>query len=118
MNISEFPKGADIVRTEPALGYGDRSYIGEKLTLVGCANGCIYFDRQPSSLFPETRMDLAQDIWSEGWEQWVDIENDNRFRTMKSDELTKFNILKELELAIKNENYELLAEVTLMLKKL
>ena len=41
--IFEFKKGDKITRIKPANGFGDRSYMGDELVLIGIANGQIYF---------------------------------------------------------------------------
>jgi hypothetical protein len=129
MNISEFKKGDKVVRVEAAYSYtttnpltglpetrgGDRSYMGEKLTFIGIANGCAYFDREEdcsmSKILETTRVDLRLDWWSEGWEYWIDIDS-----VEDENHQIKFNLKQEIENAIKNEDYELIAELKLILE--
>lgn len=110
MNISEFKKGDNVVRTEASAGCEDRSYMGEKLTFVGIANGCAYFDRAEDSLMSKitgtTRTDLRLDWWSEGWEYWQDIEN-----LEESNGAIKYNLKQEIDRAVANEDYDLIAEL-------
>jgi hypothetical protein len=110
MNIREFKKGDNVVRTEASAGCGDRSYMGEKLTFIGIANGCVYFDREEDSFMAKMtgtrRTELRLDWWSEGWEYWQDIdslENPNG--------QVKYNLKQEIDKAVANEDYELIAEL-------
>jgi len=88
--IYDFKKGDKITRVQPAKPYlavinglfgqekdgvRDRSYIGEKLIFVGIANGRIYCQRTDSfslSIFGDKLLDLALDIWDEGWDLFID----------------------------------------------
>jgi hypothetical protein len=118
MNIQEFKKGDIIVRVEPAKDIesshdmfgnlrvnqtGDRSYIGDKMTYLGSANGCAYFDVDKL----DKRRSLRLDIFSEGWEHWVDIESIDE----APNSIISYNLKKELKKALKEENFELLSEL-------
>jgi hypothetical protein len=110
MNISEFKKGDNVVRTEASAGRRDRSYMGEKLTLVGIVNGCAYFDRAEDSFMTKItgtdRISLILDLWSEGWEYWQDVES-----LEENNVAIKYNLKQEIDRAVANEDYELIAEL-------
>lgn len=129
MNILEFKKGDKIVRVEPSrsLGViynpftgqieqrgGDRSYIGEKLTFIGVANGCAYFDREKDSLISEvtgsTKLDIRLDLFSDGWDYWKDPNEIGNESNSDSTRL-KLTLKEELERELADENYELIAEL-------
>ena len=119
MNILDFEFGTDVVRTEPAKSYGettnfftgekilgvrDRSYLGEKLTLVSIANGQIYLKSHDSfrnSLLGDKLISVPIDLWDEGWEKWVDPLSVNGASEPKS------SIKKRYEEAVLREDYEL-----------
>jgi len=68
--IDQFKTGDEIVRLEPAKPYRtatrDRSYLGEKLTFIGVANGNIYLERDDKSVMTKIldskEMNLHYDI--------------------------------------------------------
>lgn len=127
MNITEFKKGDKVVRVEPAKSLGafynpftmqneerggDRSYIGDKLTFIGVANGCAYFDREEGSFMSKvtetTKLDLRLDVFSDGWDYWQNIES---IGDSNAETAIKFNLKEELKSAVAGENYELIAEL-------
>ena len=134
--INEFKKGDIVTRVkpgkelsnvvnflikEPINSGGDRSYIGEKIIFVGIANGCAYFQRtNPLELkiFGNKLIDLPLDIFSEGWEFWVDP---NSFLEDKEFEEKKILDNEELEKmhkkALEEENYELANKLKNLIKK-
>jgi len=133
MNIKEFKKGDAVVRVEPTPVTGkffnpftqtveecggDRSYIGEKLTFIGIANGCAYFDREEDSfmtrLSGSTKLDLRLIEFSEGWEYWQDIDSLDEVGTNAA---IKYDFKKRIEEAIENEDYELIRELKEILDK-
>jgi hypothetical protein len=133
MNIKEFKKGDAVVRVEPTPTTGkyyspftqtveehggDRSYIGEKLTFIGIANGCAYFDRAEDSFMTKLsgnkRMDLRLVEFSEGWEYWQDVDS---LDESDSNIGIKYDFKKRIEEAIENEDYELIKELKDMLDK-
>ncbi len=85
MTIFEFIKGEEIVRVEPSkplqnvfgVSTRDRSYLGDRLIFKGIANGNIYLQRTGISdrIFRGELLDLPLDVWSEGWEHWIDPED-------------------------------------------
>ena len=119
MKIYEFKKGDEIVRVEPAKPYSteriglfgqkeggvrDRSYIGEKLIFVGIANGLIYCKRTDSyalKVFGDDLLEIPLDFFDEGWEFYTDPS-----KLLGGFEDSKM-IKKQIETAIKNEDYEL-----------
>lgn len=72
MDIYEFKPGDTIMRVTPSTT-GDRSYIGNKCTLVGVYSGVIflYTPHIRRSSDPHT---LACDKWQYGWELWPTAE--------------------------------------------
>lgn len=120
--IYDFKKGDEIVRVQPAKPYSavriglfgqeegevrDRSYMGEKLVFVGIANGQIYCQRTDSfslSMFGDKLLDLALDIWDEGWDLYVDPKKLLEGFEPKMDNQT---IEEQIKKAIENEDYEL-----------
>lgn len=120
MNINEFKKGDEIVRTKPAKSIGgtmfnplsgetiervgDRSYMGEKMIFAGIANGQIYVQRTDAldmKLFGDKLIDLSLDLWSEDWEIWVDP------TSLKENIQPKADLEAQIKEAIKVEDYEL-----------
>lgn len=75
-SIYSFKRGDEIVRIQPSKGCGDRSYLGEKLTFIGCLNGNIYLEVQPNSfmaqILKEKQLILPLDIWSDDWDYYID----------------------------------------------
>lgn len=120
--IYDFKKGDEIVRIQPAKPYSavriglfgqeeggvrDRSYMGEKLIFVGIANGQIYCQRTDSfslSMFGDKLLDLALDIWDEGWDLYVDPKKLLEGFEPKMDNQT---IEEQIKKAIENEDYKL-----------
>jgi len=107
--IDQFKTGDEIVRLEPAKPYQtgtrDRSYLGEKLTFIGIANGNIYLERDDKSamtrILDNKEMNLNCDIWSEGWDYWQDP------KELFSKEIVNISYLKAcLDKALVEENYE------------
>ena len=73
-SIHNFKQGDIITRVEPSKA-GDRSYMGNKLILIGIANAQIYYENPESVtaiLTGTTMSNVALDQWSEGWELYVD----------------------------------------------
>ena len=117
-NICEFKKGDVITRIIPAKelpgifggrGIGDRSYIGEPFIFVGIANGCIYIKRALKVdilEFGDKLMDLKMDIFSEGWDYYIDPLS---LLTDIDDVIiiSKEQLEDQLEKALEDENYEL-----------
>ena len=128
-NIKNFKLGDAIVRVEPAKEYSplrtdmfgthggvrDRSYIGEKLIFKGIANGQIYLERTDDleiSLFKRKELNLALDIFDDGWDSWVEP------NTLTNGNIPSCNedyILKMIEDLVKNENYEILGKIKKMI---
>jgi len=107
--IDQFKTGDEIVRLEPAkpyrTGIRDRSYLGEKLTFIGIANGNIYLERDDKStmtrLLNTKETNLNYDIWSEGWDYWKDP------KELFTKEIVNVRYLKAcLDKALVEENYE------------
>lgn len=75
-SIYSFKRGDKVVRIKPSKGCGDRSYLGEKLTYVGCVNGNIYLEVEPNSfmaqILDKRQLVLPLDIWSEDWDYYID----------------------------------------------
>jgi len=117
-SIRYFQKGDYIVRTAPSKSYGDRSYIGEKLTFIGIANGNIYLEREEDNVMTKIlgtkQIVLALDIWNEDWQYWENPE----------DLFAKEPILNEkylqylLDKAVLEENYEEAEKIKNQLKDL
>ena len=125
--IYEFKKGVEIVRVQPAKslgpmislsgavidGGGDRSYIGEKMTFIGIANGCIYYKREDKFLGDEDANKikfLSLDCWSEGWELYINpnsLLEGTANNSSEIDNLAKEAIEQRLQKAVADEDYEL-----------
>lgn len=109
-NINQFKRGDFIVRLEPAKEYRsglrDRSYLGEKLTYIGCANGNIYLEREESCIMTRitgtARLVLSADLWNEGWDYWVNP--DDLFSEKPVLNLQYLQL--QLDKAVMAENYE------------
>lgn len=109
-NINQFTKGDFIVRLEPAKEYRsglrDRSYLGEKLTYIGCANGNIYLEREQDSFMSkvlgDVKLVLSADLWNEGWDYWVNP--DDLFS--EKPVLNLQYLQSQLDKAVMAENYE------------
>lgn len=143
MNIREFKKGDNIVRTKPAKplsnsediefmgmkmgsrgGGGDRSYMGNEMEFVGIGNGMIYCknkDKFHLSMFGDKLTSLAEDIWQEGWEFWIDPlslgdvdYNVKEARVKRAKDQLKMDIQQAIEI----EAYELVDELKEKLRKL
>lgn len=117
MNINEFKIGTQVVRIEASEGIGDRSYIGEKLTLKAIANGCAYFERCEDDFMTKitgtNEMKLRLDWFSNGWDYYQDINKTNNDANAQ----IKFNLKTEIKKALDNEDYELLAELKQIFEK-
>jgi hypothetical protein len=123
-NITEFNPGDEVVRIIPAEPYSplriglfgeteggirDRSYMGEKLIFVGVANGQIYLKRtSPGSImfFGDKLLSLALDIWSNGWENWIDPET---LLGKAAIQLPEENIDDQITDAMTREDYKAVA---------
>jgi hypothetical protein len=121
-SIYGFKKGDEIVRVQPAKPYSavriglfgqeeggvrDRSYMGEKLIFVGIANGQIYLQRTDSfslRMFGDKLLNLALDIWDEGWDFFVDPQ---KLLDGFEPKIDKKFIEDKLKEAIEKEDYEL-----------
>ena len=120
--IYDFKKGDEIVRVQPAKPYSavriglsgqeegglrDTSYMGEKLILIGIANGQIYLQSDSDfrkAMFGYKLIDLSIDIWDEGWDFFIDPKKLLKGFEPKIDKQT---IEEQIKNAIKNEDYEL-----------
>ena len=106
--IFEFKKGDKITRIKPANGFGDRSYMGDELVLIGIANGQIYFknnNRFMSNMLGEDHiLNVALDLWSEGWIEYIDPKT---LLEGQEDVISNLSIEKQIERAVENEDYEL-----------
>jgi len=129
-SIYEFKKGDVITRIEPsaALGKGgffaeegfqDRSYIGEKMVFVGIANGNIYLQRTcpfELKILGDRLIDLALDIFSDGWDLWIDpltlLEDIDETLYVSTD-----NLQEAINKAIEEENYEAANKLKKLLDK-
>ncbi len=138
INIKTFKKHDIVTRVEPAkelqnnktdlftslifgntINGGDRSYIGDKLIFIGVANGCAYFKQSDYSKYgfgvsSDKLIDLPLDIWSDGWELWIDpktlLDDSYNYDGKNLNNNNMFDIQKQITKAIEEENYEL-AEV-------
>ena len=128
MNIKDFKKGDVVTRVEASDLFGidtnpltgeiverrDRSYIGDKMTFFGIANGVAYFHRHDmftvSLLGKESSLPL--DKYSEGWEYWIDpqdiYENGSQEVTSK---LSKEQILAQITKAVDAQDFERATEL-------
>lgn len=106
--IFEFKKGDKITRIKPANGFGDRSYMGDELVLIGIANGQIYFknnNRFMNNILGEEHIsNVALELWSEGWIEYVDPKT---LLEGQEDVISNLSIEKQIEIAVENEDYEL-----------
>lgn len=106
--IFEFKKGDKITRIKPANGFGDRSYMGDELVLIGIANGQIYFknnNRFMSSMLGEEHIsNVSLDLWSEGWIEYIDPKT---LLEGQEDVISNLSIEKQIEKAVENEDYKL-----------
>ena len=128
-SIYEFKKGDVITRVNPGKalgrsifnpeGQGDRSYQGDKLIFVGIANGCIYLKRTNAlelQIFGDKMIDLELDIFSEGWNYYIDP--NSLLGDIEETILISTGGLKEaIEKAIAEENYEAAEKLTKLLEK-
>jgi hypothetical protein len=129
-SIYEFKKGDIITRVSPSKsmgisilnpeGVGDRSYQGEKLIFIGIANGCIYLKRTNElelKIFGDKLMDLELDIFSEGWDYYIDpnslLEDADETTFVSTD-----GIKEAIQIAISKENYEAADKLQKTLNKL
>jgi hypothetical protein len=135
MNIRDFVKGDIITRVEPSAVLSkefhpltgellkanrDRSYIGDKLTFFGIANGKAYFERhrefEVQLLGKE--LSLRLDAYSEGWERWVDpstiYENGGTVEAGKKYSKSELNGM--LNDALSSENFEEATRIRDLLK--
>ena len=128
-SIYEFKKGDIVTRVTPAKslgksllnteGTGDRSYQGDKLIFVGIANGCVYLKRTNAleiRMFGDKMIDLELDIFSEGWNYYIDP--NSLLGDIEETILISTDGLKEaIEKAIAEENYEAAEKLTKLLEK-
>ena len=128
-SIYEFKKGDIVTRVAPAKalgrsifnpeGTGDRSYQGDKLIFVGIVNGCIYLKRTNAlelQIFGDKMIDLELDIFSDGWEYYIDP--NSLLEDIEETILISTDGLKEaIEKAIAEENYESAEKLTKLLEK-
>ena len=129
-SIYEFKKGDIVTRVAPAKalgksifnpeGQGDRSYQGDKLVFVGIANGCIYLKRTDIlelKIFGDKLLELPLDIFSDGWNYWVDPYD--LLEDGKLDEIliSKDGLKEAMAKAIAEENYEAAAKFKKLLNK-
>jgi len=127
-HISEFKKGDIITRVKPAKSLGpmptiglgglmgqtidrggDRSYLGDKLKYIGIANGQIYVRRTDDfelKLLGDKLIDLAIDLWDEGWEYWIDPETLTGDEVYEKPKMTQAEYQAKIDIAIAGENYE------------
>ena len=70
-SIHKFKQGDAITRVSPSKR-GDRSYMGEKLILIGIANNQIYYERFDSISSLNGIRNVSLDEWDEGWELYVE----------------------------------------------
>ena len=127
--IFEFDKGNEVVRVEPStiLGYSmqnpdglrDRSYIGEKLILIGIVNGCIYLKRTNEvdiKIFGDKMIELPLDIFSEGWDHYYNpellLEDEDEKIIVSTDGLQE-----AIDKAVAEENYEAASKLKKLLNK-
>lgn len=109
-NINSFKRGDEIVRIAPAKEYSegirDRSYLGEKLTFIGLANGNIYLEREDncamSKILGTKDLILTVDVWSEDWDYYINPKG----LFSKEPTVNKKYIQSLLDKAIEDENYE------------
>jgi len=103
-NIIEIEKGSFITRVSPSDGYGDRSYIGDKLQFIGVANGMIYLKNLEESyirMFREEKLiKVAFDIWQNGWDYYTEPES------LFTNLYDKYTLELKLKKALENEDYE------------
>ena len=129
-SIYEFKKGDIITRVSPSKsmgisilnpeGVGDRSYQGEKLIFIGIANGCIYLKRTNElelKIFGDKMVDLELDIFSEGWDYYIDpnslLEDEDETIFVSTDGLQE-----AIDKAVAEENYEAADKLQKTLNKL
>jgi len=125
-SIYDFKKGDEIVRVQPAKpyspglyetegGFRDRSYMGTKLIFMGIANGQIYLQPTDSfslHVFGDKLIDLALDIWDEGWDLYIDPQ---KLFDGVEPSIGNSIIEEQLKRAIANEDYELAEKLKLKL---
>ena len=83
------------------------------LLVVGIANGQIYLKRTNEldvKIFGDKLIDLSLDIWSEGWELWVDP------LTLTENIISQSDINAKIEEAVRNEDYELAEKLRKQIK--
>lgn len=113
MNISEFKKGDFIVRTK-LVGNNENAYIGEKMIIIGIANGLIYFKRSKGN----KELQIQECKFSEGWEYWVEPPTLDLPVEVKKEEIIDVEELKrDLQRAIDADNFELASEINKKIKQ-
>ena len=116
--IYEFKKGDEIVRIVPAKPINnirDRSYMGDKMTFVGIANGQIYLKRTNQleiRLMGDSLLNISLDLWDDGWDLWVDP------LTLLDNDIDRVHIEDKLFDALSEEDYELAEKLKDILTKI
>lgn len=105
-SIHSFKRGDEVVRIKSSKGCGDRSYLGEKLTYVGCVNGNIYLEVEPNSfmarILDKRQVVLPLDIWSEDWDYYI-----NPTEVFSKEETINLKYLQQLlDRAVTEEDYD------------
>ncbi|HSE99804.1 MAG TPA: UvrB/UvrC motif-containing protein [Nitrososphaeraceae archaeon] len=121
-SIHSFKKGDTIVRIQPAKPYRegvrDRSYLGEKLTFIGCANGNIYLEREENATMTKIigtqELVLTLDVWSEDWDYYIDPKE-----LFAKEVVVNVKYLQSLlDKAVLEENYEEAEKLRKQIEKL
>lgn len=114
-SIHVFKKGDVITRITPAKPYffggdGDRSYMGDKCEFVGIANGQLYVTIKEGiweSLGLNNKpQGLALDLWSDGWDYWVDPDTLLNLSDGEEFKMSNEQIQSKIDEALEMEDYE------------
>lgn len=122
MKITDFKKGDEITRVEQDRKTGSVMFIGDKLVFVGILNGVIHLYAPqpimtPIGKMPKGKVAIPAIAFEEGWELWKDPNTlYEGIEGIVKEEAKEFTLEKQLENAIKEENYELAAELEKKIK--
>ena len=109
-SIQNFKKGDNITRLIPIIneaGEKDYSLVGTKVTFLGIANSCAYFNKKTDSLvkyfygMEEIPIKLPLELCESGWEYYMEpsfLSDEKEEDTIKSQKAA-------IEKAIKDEDY-------------
>ena len=122
-SIYGFKKGDIITRLDPTLsedGFKDFSLVGVKLKFLGIANACVYLSRPSNPIFKillgedNTQLKIPIALCEEGWSDYIEPS----FLEEREESNEFFILEKEIEKAIKEEDYFKAEELKKKMEKL